>query len=340
MLKRNTALAAALLAAVVTVTGCLERAERLTIRPDGSAYIELNYRSESLSEIYEGDAVPTPGGGWAVEERESESRDLKTKYELHAVRVVDASSPLPSSYAVPGEEESSQALQFPTALVMESRGGAMYYHFHRTYEPRRWAYVQLKKRELIEEPLKALEGKEQSDLSEAEKAAVLRGFAMFEVEKTLIFAREAHLSAASELPQDWWLVFEMDLRSMPDAIDYADLIKVLEAEDDESGEAFRAETERWQEEVDARVEKSARDLLHYSPGQFNRFLAEFKKRKNEYAVSEDLADDVFKITVDMPGKIIASNASDISGAAAKWEFSGQQLHDNAVELMVTSVVGN
>jgi hypothetical protein len=321
-----------------TCAGCLERVEHLTIRPDGSVHIELTYASESPTDIYEGDAVPTAGSGWLVEERTRE-RDAKRQYELHAVLVVDADSPLPSNYAGSGEAASSPALRFPTELSIEQRGDGTYYHFHRTYEPRRWAYIDLKRSELIDEPLKTLEGKDESELTDGERTKLLRGFAAFEVEKTLVFAREAHLDAAPEMPQDWWLAFAEDMRGIADEMDFTRLIELTrDPEDVERGDKFEAEMARWQAEIQARLEKSARERLNYAPRQLNRFLAVYALQQAEFAVSEDLGDDVFKITVEMPGEIVASNAGGVSGSAAQWQFSGQQLRDNSIELLVTSAV--
>ena len=325
--------------AVAALAGCVERVERFTIRPDGSTFLELNYSSGSLDDIYSGDAVPTPGNGWVVEERAQQDDEGKTTYVFNAVLVVDAGAPLPSTYAPEGNAEASGALRFPTELIVESRGAATYYHFHRRYEPRRWAYVDLKRRELIDEPLKSLEGKDVSELSANEHTSILRGFAQFEIEKALIMAREAHLEVAPELPQDWWLALESDLRTIVDEIDYTRLIEITSDPDDEArSRQFGAEVTRWQIELEDRLERGAKLLVHYSPSQLKRFLAVYATKKAEFAVSEDLGDDVFKIDVDMPGEIIATNAPGRSGSAAHWEFSGQQLRDDAVELMVTSVV--
>lgn len=322
---------------LVALSGCLERKEHLTIRPDGSAVIELHYASETVSDIYEGDAVPTQGHGWAVEERRT--HDGTKPIELYAVRVVDADTALPSTYAVPGEEERSHALSFPTELWIERRADGTYYHFRRRYEARRWAYINLKKQELIEEPLKDLEGVEHDQITDEQRKRIVRGFAEFEVVKALTFAREAHLNIAPNLPQDWWLNFAADILRIVDEVDYASLIQLShDAEQEEQTDKFQAEMDRWKVEIKSRIEKSAREQLHYSASQLNQFLARYAEYQTEFAVSEDLNDDEFDIAVTMPGEIVASNAKETYDNTVRWKFVGPQLYDNSIELLVTSVV--
>lgn len=322
---------------LVLLAGCVERAERLTVRPDGSVLLELEYSSDSPEDIYQGDAVPAAGGAWVVEERQREDAEGKVTYTLYAMRVVAPDSPLPASYAEGDRAHST--LRFPTELVIEPRDDGTYFHFRRTYEPRRWAYVELKRREIVDEPLKGIVNKPAGELSPAERQQMLRAFAQFEVEKAIVFGREALFAAIPETPQDLWLAVEAEMRRLPDEVDYADLIRIIDEPNERTRDrALRAEVERFERAIKERLEQSAKRQMGFTRGKLNRFLAEFDAKRAEYLVTEDVSDDVFRIEVTMPGEIVASNARSAGSTTARWEFTGQHLRDAGVELMVSSVV--
>ncbi len=58
------------------LAGCLERKERLVVRPDGSVKITVNHSSESWDDMYLGDAWPRLEGGWLVVHTNSMNRGL------------------------------------------------------------------------------------------------------------------------------------------------------------------------------------------------------------------------------------------------------------------------
>jgi len=334
MFTRFTVLA--LLFVLSPLAGCLERKETLTVRPDGSVYCEIAYSSSTTDDIYAGDAVPAPGSGWIVDEQTQESDRGELSYTLQGVLVTEPGGPLPSTYA---SSPSEQALSFPTELVIEPRGDGTYYHFHRTYEARRWAYVHLKQIEFVDEPLKGIKDKPENELTDADRTQLIHAFARFEVEKAMIFAREALLEVAPDTPQDHWLALAQAMRNLPSEVDYASLIQIFGEQNERTREReVKAQVEKWENALTDRLESSARTMMEFGPGKLNRFLDAFAARKREFAVTEDLGDDVFKIEVRMPGVIVATNAAGSEGATARWEFSGQQLRDARVELMVTSVV--
>jgi hypothetical protein len=71
-------------AVMVVFGGCFERKEHITIDDSGSVAIELRYKTDSVNEILEGDAMPTPPGGWAVERTTSKDDEGKETIEVLA----------------------------------------------------------------------------------------------------------------------------------------------------------------------------------------------------------------------------------------------------------------
>ena len=70
-------------------------------------------------------------------------------------------------------------------------------------------------------------------------------------------------------------------------------------------------------------------------------VAVFDRRLDEQlataAVTEDLSDDAFEITVELPGTVMATNgAVGADGRSATWSFSGEELRDRGLELLVSS----
>ena len=330
-----------LLAIVVATSflGCVERKERITIRPEGTVLLEATFSTDSFNELYgdNGDAVPSLAGGWLVEESVVVKDDGENQYQLHAEAIIPPGIGLPSNFASPGDATPDVYLQFPTTLTIEDRDDGTYYHFRRVYQRRAWADLATRRRLLLDEPLKEMEGRDLEDLSPREQTELLRAFVDFEAAKIMTFARNAYLETTPDAPQDDWLYVHEDLMRFKNEVDYDGLLGILAIPDQaERDKALQEEAERWEQSAADRLQRAIRSYGRYGGSQLKSFLQRYEWHKRYHEISEDLGDDSFEITVQMPGDIVASNADSTSARQATWKFDGTQIRDRDIELMVTS----
>jgi hypothetical protein len=356
-ISRGTALAAAFgaVAALVlsSLSACVERKEHLKISPQGSVEWHVTHETDSLSELYEGDAVPRIAGGWFVEQQEvpkpvqakpdQEDNGPEVKYLLIADAIFPPAQALPSNYGLPTEGDADLYLQFPTTVTIEDRADGVYYHFARTYESRPWAQIELLRKALVDEPLKELDGVDPRFWTTEQRIAALHALASFETEKALIFARAAFKHASPDGPQDAWLLVRQHMRDCIDLLNYEDLAKLLEPretreEESARGQAIAAEIKRFELMQVDHLKDALRTQAGYGGAQIKKFFVEFERQKKAYAITEDLGDDQFTITVEMPGEIIASNADSTARSTGIWVLNGSMFRDREVELMATSRV--
>lgn len=321
------------------VSGCVERKERITIRPEGTVLIEASFSTESFNELYgdDGDAVPSLAGGWLVEDSIEVDDKGKNHYRLKAEAIFPPEVNLPQNYAPLGDTAPDVYLQFPTTLIIEDRDDGTYYHFHRTYVRRSWADLATRRRLLLDEPLKEMEGRKLEDMSPQEQTKVLRAFIDFEAAKIMTFARSAYLEVTPDAPQDHWLYIYEDLMRFKNEVDYNRLLNLMAIPDQEERDTLLAqEAQRWENAAADRLQQAIRTYGRYGGSQLKRFLQRYEWHKRYHQISEDLGDDAFEITVAMPGEIVASNADSVSPRQATWKFDGAQIRDRDIELMVTS----
>ena len=90
---------------------------------------------------------------------------------------------------------------------------------------------------------------------------------------------------------------------------------------------------------------AARDVLRQElaelrvpPHQAELFFDAYDEEQARRAVTEDLDDETWEIRVEMPGEIVAHNATDCDERGVTWAFPAKVLHDRDHVLMVTSRV--
>jgi hypothetical protein len=70
----------------------------------------------------------------------------------------------------------------------------------------------------------------------------------------------------------------------------------------------------------------------------DRTLALLAAEERRFAISEDLADDAFLVSLSMPGTIVATNAAMVEGGEAAWMFDGSALMEGDRLLTAISVL--
>ncbi len=327
----------ALLAVALLAAGCVERRERIAVEPDGTVAITVEFDARAWSELHEGDAIPTLAGGWVVTEWVELDREGEEHQRLRAETVFHPGAALPSTFAEPGDPRADEYLRFPTTLAIEWRAEGAYYHFRRVYPAREWARIQALREVLLEEKLKAVQGKSRPDLSREDHLLVMQSFVEFEVARMLALARRAFLEISPDVPQDGWLLVHADIEAIKREIDYGRMLaSILIEDEDEREKALAEEFKAFEAEAHRRLQDALREYCGYSGRRMSEFLHLYERQKRTLEITEELGDDAFEIAVAMPGVIVGSNADSVAGAEASWRFGGERFRDRDLELMVSS----
>jgi hypothetical protein len=329
--------------------GCVERKEHLVINPDGSVLWQVKHRSDSLDDLLNGDAVPTLAGGWLVNQDQERDDDGQVTYTLAAEAVFSAKRHrFPEGFGTPADLAEGVCLEFTTSVTFQKRHDGTYCHFTRRYQPRAWTMFHRIREELVDGPL-AGAGGEPGQWTPDQRVAITRALAAFEIEKNLVFLRAAWLSALPRAPQDGYLAMRDDLHAFLTTLDYERLANLLIPPDDAGGEqahqqAIALETTQLKAALQTRLSDAAHNLAGLDGAQMQALLASYENERRRFEVTEDLNDDGFEITVDMPGPIVGTNADQwnggTSGNSVTFKFKGETLHDNAIELLATCKVND
>ncbi len=319
------------------LSGCLERKERITVSEDTTVEIEAIFSTDSMNEFTEGDAMPTLQAGWLTEEFVEEDDEGKKIFKIKADAIFPPESELPQNFASLEDVNPDLYLQFPTTLRIERRDDGLYYHFYRKYERRSWAHLETLKQQLLYAPLKELEGKEFEDLTKSDRTKLIRALVDFDSAKIRNFARKAFLEVVPDLPQDRWLLVNQSMNQFKSELNYDKLLTLMEIPDQqERDEALAEEAEQWELAVTNRLRQALKEHCYIGGSKIKTFMQRYDWHSRYYKITEDLGDETFEMTVQMPGQIVASNADAVHGANAIWKFDGTKIRDVDVELMVTS----
>lgn len=318
--------------------GCLDRKERVIVNADGSAEIHLIVEGEDEADIDEGDRLPRPGGQWQVERSTRNTPEGKKIHRLAAIRKVPAGIGLPATFAEGGDSLRDAYLQFPTELKIEERSDGWYYHFHRKYEPREYAQVGFLE-DAAEEQASGFAKKQQSgeEIGLNDFKGVSELLVKVAMGKIEIFARQAFIDTNPNTPQDTWLSVHDALEELRKSADYDRLAVILKNADQQDNSPVMEQLAR---EFDTATMNTIVATLEASPyvrdtGGFRR---RFEFHKTAYDITQDVGDDRFEVSVQMPGTIISHNADSKANNIVTWTFPGKMLYDRSIELMVTSRV--
>ena len=341
MLRRATLLsliAVSLFLALLAPPGCVEREEIITIMPDGTIHVEVEFDGD-LEDVTTGDALLQDPGPWTVtDEIETDDEGDQTLIRTAAL-TVPPDGEFPGHFAGDDDELADLALNFTTSVWIDERPDGTYYHFKRVYYRRDWSHVEYYRRTFMEDELKKLEDKEIADLSEQDRRNVVKSLITFEAVKTLTLAEAAANALDGTLFQEDWLAIHQGIREVFEDIDWQDVVELLQLE----GEEAEAEIDAAVRDVNQDLELAIESVLDQrDPTGLMRqtFMDQFDRERLRYAITEDLQDENLEIVVRMPGRIIGHNS--ISRGAddgeVEWEFDGKALNDRDVTLLATSVV--
>lgn len=334
--KSVRALLILLPAAAFLAAGCVKRTETIRIEPDGTVRMRVVHESESFDEVYLGDPVPVIERGWMVQQIEELKEDGTTVYRLEAETVFGPAMSLPSDYAHPKDPRPGTALQFPTSVTFEERDDGTYVHFYRRYDARPWAFLE-RPRQMLQKQLQALAGRDFSDMTDPERRALVSALARYEAQKHIAFARAAYRDTLDRFPQDAWLKVQAALLDVARNMNLDYVLTALTLDDP-------VKRDEMLEDERAAAEKAAREAMRHALRReaglplpaINSFFDAWAWQRGYFEITEDLGDDRFVITVVMPGRITGHNGQLTGGQRVRWEFGGEVLRDNELELMATA----
>jgi hypothetical protein len=325
--------------AALLVSGCLEREETVHVERDGSVDIRVEIRGDP-GDFATGDVLPERRSGWQTRDWTTTNDKGEEKQHREARLHVAAGKPLPDSFVDPSDPNYETALLFPTELVIERRRDGTYYHFKRVYvarEQARYEYV----RQTLQENSKAMKQLSEQGLEaldDQQRAEVIGVLRAIEALKYAEYVRAGAEALEDDWPQDHGLILR---RAVLEHFQNEDPSPVLELLAEPAGPERDAAIDEYASRVIAAVPDVLRDKmkeLRMPRQQMEAFFAAFDEEQARRAVTEDLADDSFKVRVTLPGQIVAHNATEVDGEFLVWQFPGKALMDRDQILMATSRV--
>ncbi|MBX3379477.1 MAG: hypothetical protein KF805_05240 [Phycisphaeraceae bacterium] len=324
--------ASLLAAASLTLTGCLEREEKIAVKPDGSATITLRITGDK-TDFEQGDAMPSAAGGWHLVSTPDPAKP--EKIDITATRAIPAGQ-FPGTFATTSEAESI-SLKFPTEVWIEDRSDGRYYQFRRVYHKRTDAPYTLARRELQRDPKTAtLLDSPPAKLTDEQRTKLIEEFKASEIEKQRQFIL-AGMAAIPQRPQDTGLRILAAATASANSLDTAAALKLLtEPQSKERDQTIEKTANDFFAAVQSAIEKAI-DAEHLTPEEESAFQKAMAHEKADRAITEDINDEGFKVELTLPGEIVASNGQ-ATGSAVSWSFDGFALMDRDEILMATSRV--
>jgi len=341
-------------AALAAATGCLHRAEKITIGRDGRVTIEVEYKGDP-GDFTGPDALPSKESDWDVTRTEKakgpepaqpeEGKPAKgvpqTEVELTATRGFPPGAELPRTFAAPTDPDRDLYLDFPTTLKIEERPDGTYYHFRRVYSPRRWAYANFWKEAIFDEDMQKLAAKDPKELKRNDRIRVLKAFAEVEARKQVEFLREALAQCDPQLAADRFLRVRRALLDVYERIDWDKVLppELLTQDEEERDKQLQQEAERLIAEGHAEAVKSLRMHAGYEDAQVAAFEKAYARAQRYYQITESHDGHVFGLAIIMPGEVVAHNADEVEqDGTPTWSFGGVAFRDRPHEIMITSRV--
>ncbi len=314
---------------VLLCAGCFTREETIVIRPDGSASITYKMDGDR-GDLDNGDAVPT-GAGWPFTQTRKTGRDGSETVTTTWTKELEDLNDYPPSFARPGDPHGGTAMRMTTRLETEERPTRTLYRFRRTYVGRRAGKFKELQSGSVPQKLLDKAQKDESSLTPEEREKIFTGLAEYEGLAMLIRATDA-LGRATEAGVLEVATYRTTVEGLQgwleDRLTGDYLRRFFLMPEEEQNREERALKADFRDEVEQRLTPRERQAV--------RFYLDDEERAFE--VTQDLNDEEFALTVDMPGTIVSANTWLIDGGEASWTFHGEDLTEGDRILEAVSVV--
>ncbi|MGB0714652.1 MAG: hypothetical protein ACPGXK_02170 [Phycisphaerae bacterium] len=331
---------------VLVSSGCLEREEKIVVSMDGSVDITLHYKGtqEEFDTLH---ASP-------FEAEPTRLENTKDKYEVSQSWHFAAGDQLPGSYA---SADDSQHLAFPTAVTVESTHEGTYYTFRRTYQPRRWNYIDYWHRQILEnEDITELGEKDSQTLTLEERMEIVLAFANAEALRQIEMTDRAWKKSRSDAVTGVELTAHLKARRALLAIYDEDAIKqqiepCLMLMDEPREQCLQRRGEQVVEAARRAYFATLADTLSLAEHQAVRQAYETEREYHQ--ITSDTGGHSFEISVTLPGRIVEHNGLDkevedhtaeedkggkATAQTVSWQFMGQAFRDRSHEIVAVSFV--
>lgn len=353
---------------------CVLREETITISRSGAALIELEITGTE-AELTGGDAMPSSDGGWEVERRIKKEND-EEKLVLTTSRRIALGETMPRSLADPDDPDADLYLEFPTEVRVERRADGTYYFFHRSYTPRRWAFVQYWHDVFMDDDVKKLGERPLGELKRDDQRKIIQAFASVEARRQVELAGAALLECGVDVPVEEMLwarlallavyksydllseensavafgeAFPAPAEKEDAANDTDELDRLIDGcegvSDDRRDTCYDAAAVRLFDEARSAYTDSLRDGGSLTRAELAAFSRSYHRAQRRYEITDALAGHHFETTVVMPGTIVAHNANELQRdestgqTGALWRFDGRAFRDRTHQLWAVSRVG-
>jgi hypothetical protein len=363
-------------ALAICLSACLDNEEDISIRTDGSASVRLSAEGDAkdladgyplpLAAPWVADGAQTldwirlvgPDTGSAAT-RENLARsgrgpiDTTHKVRLQVRADLPSVTSLPRWCAPESEIYRTAYLERTASLAIESKSGHRVFTFERAYRSREFErldlFGQIKKHAPEDLITRLTHGDvlaehERKQLSEIASRAL--------VDTSAAFARDAlgsvYTAGDASLPAATIAAVRAEVRAGLERVAGAERVReTIDAElprdptDPRVDESSPASGKTLERDVRAALRSTlnaAMESARVPVATQNAIRGELEWRLTAYDASCDLADETFKVTVHMPGTIVAGNYDALAGDAASWEFKGSDLQDRERVMRVVSIV--
>ncbi|MGH9870435.1 MAG: hypothetical protein ACREAA_20055 [Candidatus Polarisedimenticolia bacterium] len=326
-MRHRMSAAATALAGALALAGCFSREENLVIRPDGSVLATVTMQGDE-ADYLSGERLEAPSGWSASEEARVENGERQItavwKAELPGL------NRYPRSFARPGDSGAEASVLMQTSLDVEEHPDRRVYRFRRVFTGRRAGMYAALRSEMVPSGLQDKAEKDPDGLSAEERERLFAGYASYESEATLLRARNALGRAVREGVMDLES-FEPTLEALrsflKERLSEEALRSLFLLPDDEQGQAM----DRLHKDIRRQMESAA-------PSATRAGLREILDREERiFEVSQDLTDDGFQLTVQLPGTVVEANSRDVRADQVLWQIAGSDLLEGDLVLTAVSV---
>lgn len=329
--KTTSVIAIAAITAVFAGSGCLERKETVEVQKNGAVKMHLEY-SGTEQDLQGPDAMPSSSQGWKITRTTRHERDQDT-HVLDASAVFAPGQPLPETFGDAGDVY----LMFPTEVRREVRDDGVYYHFHRRYEPRKFAITQYWKDRFIDDDIHKLADKDIQSLTQKERIKLLRAFAQVESHKQLEVIRMAVASALPDISDEAGLKARRALLDVYDRFDYDKLAESIKGmNSDESDKKLEQVGESVPKDARTAFTSTLKKQADLGDAEMKRLNTAIDREKIRQKVTETTRTQTFHIEVALPGEIVAHNGDKVKNGRIVWEFAGNAFCDRPFDLTAVS----
>ncbi|MBI2899941.1 MAG: hypothetical protein HYY17_07135 [Planctomycetes bacterium] len=331
------------LALPLILSGCLEIDEEIDVRPDGSADVRLVYRGDP------GDFnafLRVPGDGWNAArrtEKESTDKGPREKWIWEFRRTFRDLNEYPVSFAPADLPDRDRYLRHATRMKISTRGNLRVCEFEREYPRMDVREFQAVDDAALSDPkakelVAKLGDKGVAGLSRDERVRLFELVVAADREKQMLLASRAvaSFSRLQRLRSEERLAILGRMEAVTkEALSGPGLARRTEEY------LARAEKEPFNFDFLKAVQKQAVAAGEEAAGRRTEppsFRAVYESEQTAYGAGKAVGDDRFKVTLRLPGEIVAGNATRILGdGRAQWEFEGHALYDGPVLLRAVAV---